>query len=432
VTGLALWFLALLALGVPVALVLGLATTIYLLGSEAIALSVIPQRMFAGLDQFVLMSIPFFILAGFVMNETQLTGRLVQFAHFLVGRWRGGLAQVNVLTSMFFGGITGAATADAAAIGSIMIPAMIKDGYRRDFATAVTVASSLCGPLIPPSIPMLVYGISSGASIGSLFLAGATPGIAIGVAMLGLNRFLLSRMPPREAVDAIPTIASAGRGWVGFLTSLRAALIALAMPVIIVGGVVGGVFTPTESSVAAVLYAVVVGFALRTLEPGALWRLIASAAIVSATIMLIVANANLLGWVLAFERIPQAVAEFFLALTDQRWVFLSLVMLLLIVVGLFLETSGAIIILTPVLLPAAEGFGFDPVHFGVVMVFGLVIGLLTPPVGLCLFVGCSLANISLDQLARAVLPYLALLIVVYLVFAFVPAASLWLPRLVMQ
>jgi len=422
-------FLTLLVLGVPIALVLGIAATVYLVATGAAPLSVVPQRMFAGLDQFVLMSIPFFILSGLLMNEAQLTGRLIQFANYLVGRWRGGLAQVNVLTSMFFGGITGAATADAAAVGSILIPAMVKDGYRRDFSTAVTVASSLCGPLIPPSIPMLVYGISSGTSIGALFLAGATPGLVVGLSLLALNRLLLRRRVVNPSAEPSGGWAERARD---FFASLRVALIALMMPVIIVGGVTGGVFTPTESSVAAVLYAVMVGMGMRTLKLRVLWRQMAIAAVISAAIMLIVANANLLGWVLAFERIPQQVAEMFLAVTDQRWVFLLLVILLLLIVGLFLETSGAIIILTPVLVPAAEAFGFDLVHFGVVIVFGLVIGLLTPPVGLCLFVGCSIGNITLEQLSRAVLPFLAVIVAVYVVFAFVPAGSLWLPRLLLE
>lgn len=418
-------FLALLLLAVPIAFALGIAATAHIVFGDVATLSTVPQRFFAGLDQFVLMSIPFFILAGLLMNEAQLTARLVQFADYLVGRWRGGLAQVNVLTSLFFGGITGAATADTAAVGSILIPAMTQQGYRRDFATAVTVASSICGPLIPPSIPMLVYGISSGSSIGALFLAGATPGVAVAIAILTLNRWRLRNRPPdREA----------GTGGItarvkGFATSLKAALIALAMPLLIVGGVVGGVFTPTESSVAAVLYAIVVGLLMRTLKIRATWRLIVEAAVLSATVMLILAAANLLGWILAFERVPQTVAEMFLGFTDARPVFLLLVMVLLLLVGLFLETSGAIIILTPVLLPAAQAYGIDPVHFGVVIVFGLVIGLITPPVGLCLFVGCSISGLKVHELSRAVLPYIALLVALYALFVFVPAASLWLPRL---
>lgn len=427
-TGLLLWFLGLLAIGVPVAFVLGVATTIYLLTAQAVPLSMIPQRFFAGLDQFVLMSIPFFILSGALMNEAQLTNRLIQFANHLVGRWRGGLAQVSVVSSMFFGGITGAATADVAALGPILIPAMEKQGYRRDFATAVTVASSLCGPLIPPSIPMLVYGISSGASIGALFLAGATPGVVVGLAMLLLNRYLLRNMATGEVIEEPGSWATRGRE---FFSSLRIGLVALLMPVIIVGSVVGGITTPTESAVVAVLYAMSVGLGMRTLKLGAMWRAIAGAALMSSTIMLIVAAANLLGWVLTFERVPQEVASLFLSITDQRWVFLLLVIVLLLIVGLFLETSGAIIILTPVLLPAAEAYGFDVVHFGVVLVFGLLLGLLTPPVGLCLFVGCSIGRVSIEQLFRATAPFLVLLIVVYVFFAFVPVASLWLPRLLM-
>ncbi|RUT34761.1 TRAP transporter large permease [Arsenicitalea aurantiaca] len=420
-------FFGLLVFGVPVAFVLGGAATLYIVLVGGVPLSTVPQRIFAGLDQFVLMSIPFFILAGFLMNEAQLTGRLVQFANYMVGRWRAGLAQVNVVTSLFFGGITGAATADVAAIGPIMIPAMVKQGYSRENATAVTVASSIVGPLLPPSIPMLVYGISSGASIGSLFLAGVTPGLVAGFAMLALNRYLFRHMAP----TAVP-LEGAGSSMAritGFFASLRIALVALAMPLIIVGGVVGGVFTPTESSVAAVLYAGIVGLAMRTMGLRVVARMIGLTAILSATIMLIVAGANLLGWVLAFERVPQAIAEMFLSLTDNRWVFLLMVMAILLVVGLFLETSGAIIILTPVLLPSALAYGFDPIHFGVVIVFGLVIGLITPPVGLCLFVGCSVGGVQLHRLARAVTPYMVLLIVVYAFFAFVPQASTWLPSL---
>ena len=427
-TKISVTFLALLLLSVPVAFILGLAATVFLVVDAGIPLSIIPQRIFAGIDKFVLMSIPFFILAGFVMNEAQLTQRLVQFANHLVGRWRGGLAQVNVVTSMFFGGITGAATADVAAVGSILIPAMLADGYKRDFSCAVTVASSTVGPLIPPSIPMLVYGISSNASIGALFLAGVTPGIAVGLSMLVLNRFLLRRMPVRKPAE----VATGRQRLLGFINSLRIALIALAMPVMIVGGVVGGIFTPTESSVAAVVYAMVVGALMRTVGLGALAGLILKAAIVSAAIMLIVANANLLGWVLAFEQIPQTVAEFFLSLTSIPAVFLVMVMVLLLLVGLFLETSGAIIILTPVLLPAAEQFGFDSLHFGIVMVFGLVIGLITPPVGLCLFIACGIGNVSLHQLSVAVVPYVVLLVALYAVFAFFPQAALWLPDLLMK
>ncbi len=428
-TGLLATFLGLLVLGVPVAFVLGISCTVYLVMSGAVPLSSIPQRFFAGLDQFVLMSIPFFILSGALMNEAQLTGRLIQFADHLVGRWKGGLAQVNVLSSMFFGGITGAATADVAALGPILIPAMVKQGYRRDFATAVTVASSLCGPLIPPSIPMLVYGISSGTSIGALFLAGVAPGVAVGLSMLVLNRFLLRMMPMQNLPFERTTFVAKSRG---FLASFRIALVALFMPVIIVGGVVGGIVTPTESSVVAVLYAMSVGLAMRTLKVRAIWKLVVSASILSATIMLIVATANLLGWVLAYERVPQAVADAFLAVTDSRWVFTLLVMVLLLIVGLFLETSGAIIILTPVLYPAAIAYGIDPVHFGVVIVFGLVIGLLTPPVGLCLFIGCSVGGVTIEQLTRALIPYFLLLILLYAFFAFVPAASLWLPQLFLR
>ena len=421
------WFGALLVVGVPIAFVLGIAATAYLVSVADLPLNVVPRSLFAGVDRFVLMSIPFFILAGLLMNEAQLTSRLIQFANHLVGRWRGGLAQVNVVTSMFFGGITGAASADTAAVGSILIPAMTKAGYRADFATAVTVASSIVGPLIPPSIPMLIYGIASGASIGGLFLAGVTPGFAAGFAMLALNRYLLRDRP---GVEQARLIQEGGIGpTIGFFASLRAALVALAMPIIIVGGVVGGVFTPTESSATAVVYALIAGFALRSLSLGGIRRTLAQTAVLSATVMLIIATANLLGRAFTFEQLPQQLAEFFLSVTDNRFVFLLFVALLLLIIGLFMETSGAIIILVPVLLPTALAYGFDVVHFGVVVVFGLVIGLITPPVGLCLFIGSSIGKVPIHVLSRALLPYIGLLIVLFLIFAFFPAASMWLPNL---
>lgn len=423
------WFLGLLAIGLPVALVLGGTAIVYMTTVADLPLRIVPQRLFAGLDRFILMSIPFFVLAGFLMNEAQLTDRLIRFANLLVGRWRGGLAQVNVVTSMFFGGITGAATADTAAIGTILIPAMEKEGYRSDFAAAVTVSSSIVGPLIPPSIPMLVYGIASNASIGALFLAGLTPGVVVGLALLALNRRLLRNFTPTAASFDSTAVDGVGARLREIVRTVRISLIALVMPVIIVGGIVGGVFTPTESSAVAVIYALVVGLAMGTLTGRSIARTMTTAVVLTAAIMLIIANANLLGWVLAIEQIPQTVSAGFLSLTESRTVFLLIVVVLLLVIGLFLETSGAIIILVPVLLPAAAQYGIDTVHFGVVLVFGLVIGLITPPVGLCLFIGSSIARVPVHTLSRALIPFLAVLIAVYLFFVFVPAASLWLPRL---
>ena len=420
------WFFGLLSLGVPVAFVLGASATLYMLNTGDIPLRVVPARLFAGLDKFVLMSIPFFILGGFLMNEAKLTERLVQFANHLVGRWRGGLAQVNVVTSMFFGGITGAATADTAAIGSIMVPEMVKHGYTRRFATAVTVASSIVGPLIPPSIPMLVYGIAANASIGALFLAGLTPGVIVGLSFLILNRYLLRKMPITVGQSA--DVGSTGR-IVGFFKSFRSAMVALVMPVIIVGGVVGGVFTPTESSAVAVLYALVVGLSMRTLSRDGIIQVVKNTAVLSATVMFVIAAANLMGWVLAFELVPQMAAQAFLSITDSPATFIFMVMILLLVTGLFLETSSAIIILTPVLLPVAKAYGFGDIHFGVVMVFGLVIGLITPPVGLCLFIGSSIGKVPVHVLSRELLPFIGVLIVLYFLFAYVPQVSVWLPQM---
>jgi len=420
---LVLVFLALLLLGVPVALVLAGTGLVYLVISGT-ALTVAPQRMFVAADDFTLMAIPLFILAGYLMNEAGITQRLVRFAVLLLGRINAGLSYANVLVCMVFGGITGVAAAEVAAVATVLIPAMEEDGHDREYATALTLAGSLMGPIIPPSVPLLIYGIQAEVSIGKLFLAGVIPGVLIGLVLLGLNFMLLRRQGFRSRLRHAAGLHG-DRAW----RVVAEALLAVVMPVVVVGGIVAGVFTPTESAGIAVAYALVVGLVVfRTLRLRALPRIFVEAGITSGVVMIIVAASAVLNWVLAYAQVPTAVAQWMLQLTDNPHLFLLLVLLLLLVVGMPLDPVPALIILTPVLLPAARSYGVDLLHFGMVMVFTLVIGLLTPPVGASLFVGSAVSRISLERLSMVVLPFVVVLLGVAVVLTFVPGLSLWLPQ----
>lgn len=422
---LALSFAACLVVGVPVAFSLGAASILYLLVRTDIPLVVVPQRMFAGTDAFILMALPLFILAGNLMTAGRLTAQLVGFATALVGHLRGGLAQVNTVHSMIFGGISGSAVADVAAEGPIILPMMKEDGYDMEYASAVTVATSCMGPIIPPSIPMVVYGVVSGTSIGALFLAGVVPGLLIGVVIMVYNHLVVGRYhrPPAGRARRLFSLME-------ILRTSRTAVPVLLLPVIILVGIVGGVFTPTETAAVAAAYALVVGLAvLRTLRVQDLPRILLDSAILTAAVMILVAMAALFSWIIAAERVPAMIADLFASLSGDRHVFLALVIALLVLFGTVLEPSSAIIILTPVLLPIAVKLGIDPVHFGAVMVIGMVIGLMTPPVGLCLFVVCGLTGLTLERVSRAVLPFVGLMVGILLLVAYVPPLTLWLPRL---
>lgn len=420
--------LVFLALGVPIAIVLGASSLLFLFFRTDLPLVLIPQRMFVGTDVFILMCLPFFILAGLLMNEGGITQRLVRLSQFLVGNLRGSLAQVNVVTSMFFGGITGAAVADTSAVGTVLIPAMVDEGYDSEFAAAVTASSSIIGPIIPPSIPMLVYAFVSDTSVGALFLAGAIPGIVIGFSMIFLNYFLVTRGGRSRPLR----VERRSRAFREMMAILKDGLLALIMPIIIVGGIVGGVFTPTEASAVAVFYAFFVGFFIfREIKLSRLPAIFLQTGILSAVVMFIIATSKVLAWILAFEQIPQQVTNLFLSISGNWVIFLILIIVLLLFVGTFLEPSGALIILVPVLLPTAKAMGFDPVHFGAIMVIGLVIGLITPPVGLCLFVASSISKVTIEKISRACIPFICLLVGVLLLVAFFPSISLWLPRVIM-
>ncbi len=412
-----------LIIGLPVAITLGVSSLVYLLVA-GIPVVVMPQKMYAGMDSFVLLSIPGFILAGKLMNQGGITHRIIRFASALVGWIRGGLGLTNIAASMLFGGITGTAVADAASIGGVMIPGMKKAGYPLDFSAAVTAASSTVGPIIPPSVPMIIVGALSGISVGQMFLAGAIPGILMGVAMM-ITAYIISvrRKFPREP-------------WGGTSEVLRAfggAFWALAMTFLIIYGLLSGLATPTETAVVASIYAFVVGaFVYRELPLRKIPKIIVESAVAAAGILALVGFANVFGWILVSERIPQAIAEGVLSLTQNKFLVILIINLVLLFVGMFMETIAALIILFVPLQQLAQAVGIDPVHFATFAVLNLMIGLTTPPVGVCLFVCSGIAREPLTRVIAAIFPFLVTNILVLLLVSYIPAISTWLPTVLMR
>jgi C4-dicarboxylate transporter DctM subunit len=420
-------FTVLLLLGTPIAFCIGISALAGLLQLGDIPLLLLPHMMFQGTDSFPLLAVPFFVLAGALMNAGGITRRLVDFANLLVGHVRSGLALVNVVASMFFAGVTGAAVADTSAIGSVLIPAMAEEGYELDFSAAITAASSTMGPIIPPSIPMIIYGVSAEQSIGALFLAGIIPGLLIGLALMAVAYFSGDRQTSgfSETRKAV--------GWRQLLSGGKDALLALFMPAFILGGILAGIFTPTEAAAISVLYAFVVGrFVYGELNLRQLPELIKESLVITAVIMFIIANAAVFGWLVAALQMPQKVITILTATVSSRWLILIMINLFLLLVGTFMETTASLIILTPVLLPLAKQIGLDPIHFGAIMVLNLVIGLTTPPLGVCLFVSSGIAGISLEKISRAMIPFLLAAILVLLLVTYIPMLSMWIPQMYLQ
>jgi tripartite ATP-independent transporter DctM subunit len=414
--------LVFLAAGVPIVFAIGLASLAGILALPHVPLILIPNRMFSGMDSFPLMAIPFFLLAGELMNVGGITMRIVRFANALVGHIRGGLAQANIVASMFFAGITGSALADAAAIGSILIPAMREEGYDEDFSAAVTASAALMGPIIPPSITMVIFGVTASVSIGGLFMAGLVPGVLIGLSLMGVAYAIARRRRYPKAARMV----TAGE----FVRRLKDAALALLTPVIILGGILGGVMTPTEAAAVAVFYALFLGiYVFRVLA----WRqvpiLLLRTGIVTGFIMIIVATANVFAWLLATEQVPQQLSRAFLTISREPWVVLLVVNVFLLVVGALMDTSAAIIILVPVLLPLVTGVGIDPLHFGLVMCINLILGMATPPFGVVLFLVSNMTKLSLERLVRAMWPFLAVELAILLLVTYVPAIALFVPRM---
>ena len=411
-------FIGGLIVGLPVAIALGLSSLAYIL-MAGLPPVVMPQKMYAGMDVFVLLSIPGFILAGNLMNRGGITLRIIRFANALVGWVRGGLGLTNIAASMLFGGITGTAVADAASIGGVMIPGMKKAGYPADFSAAVTAASSTVGPIIPPSVPMIIVGALSGISVGQMFLAGAVPGILMGLAMM-ITAVIVSRRKgfPKHAWG----------GWGEVVRAFGGAFWALAMTFLIIYGLLSGLATPTDTAVVASVYAFMVGaFVYRELPIRRVPAILIDSAVSAAGILALVGFANVFGWILVSEQIPQAIAQGVLEATENPILVILLINLMLLFVGMFMETIAALIILFVPLLSLATAVGIDPLHFATFAVLNLMIGLTTPPVGVCLFVCAGIARLPLGPVVRAVTPFLISNILVLLAVSYFAPLATWLP-----
>ncbi|WP_240374698.1 TRAP transporter large permease [Bacillus piscicola] len=412
-------FLVLIFINVPISIALGTASLLFFLVSGSFPLELIPQRMFAALDSFPLMAAPFFILAGKLMEHGGISQRLIDFAQNLVGQMRGGLAHVGIVTCIFFAALSGSGSATTAAVGSILIPYMVKEGYDRAFSTAVQAAGGTTGIVIPPSVPLILYGVSAGVSVSSLFIAGIIPGILVGLSLI-LVSYVVSVIKGYKGTQEKMNVKK-------LALSFKSAFLSLLMPVIILGGIYGGIFTPTEASVVAVVYGFFVGFFVyRQISFAVLRKILVSSVVTTSVILLLISTASLFGMILTRQRIPQAVAESFMDSPLTPIVIILLVNLFLLIVGTFMETIASIIILTPILLPVVTSIGMDPVHFGIVMIVNLSIGLITPPVGINLFVGSQVGEVAYEKLVRAIMPFLFMMIADVLIITFIPQISLFL------
>ncbi len=420
---LALTFVVLLALGVPIAIAIGIAgAAALLLAVEPLAaLTTLAQQLATGLDSFALLAIPFFILSGQLMNRGGIARRLVELGKALVGMLPGGLVYVNIVACVLFGAISGSAVAAAAAIGGFMIPLMAREGYNREYSTAVNVTSATTGLIIPPSNILIVYSLASGGtSIAALFLAGYVPGLLVGgLLMLVAGAMALARGYP----------VAGGVGWRELLRRFLAALPSLALIVIVIGGIVAGVFTATEAAGVAVLYAFVLAVGIyREIRWPEVPGVLLEAAATSGVVLLLIGTSMGMSWVMAFENLPQSVAAALLALAESKVAILLLINLILLAVGTFMDMTPAVLIFTPIFLPVVTELGVDPVHFGIIMVLNLCIGLCTPPVGSVLFVGCSVAGTRLHRVLRYLWPLYLAMIAAAVAVTLLPGLSLWLPR----
>lgn len=414
-------FFVLLLIGVPIFVALGGASLFYTAFLSNIPDFVVLHRMAGGVDSFPLLAVPFFILAGNLMNTAGITNRIFDFAAAAVGWLRGGLGHVNVVGSIIFAGMSGTAVADAGGLGNIEIKAMRDHGYDHGFSVGITAASSTIGPIIPPSLPLVVFGVMANVSIGQLFAAGIVPGLVVALALM----IYVSWYARRNGIGRDQNFRLAGLGG-----SFLRAVPALLTPVIIIGGMISGAFTPTEAAVAACAWALVLGlFLYRSLTFRQFYRITLETIETTAGVLIIVGAASLFGWVLTTTRVTEAVTTALLSVTSDPLMLLLIINLVLLVVGCFMETIAAISILVPILMPAVTQAGIDPVHFGIVMVLNLMIGLLTPPMGMVLFVLSRVGKLSFDRTVMAVLPFLVPLLLVLVLISAFPAITLWLPTL---
>ena len=410
-----------LVIGVPIAICIGLAVIATILFDGQLPLTILYQQTYQGLDSFTLLALPLFILAGDLMGRVGIIDDLLGVCEVFLGRVRGSLAHANILGSMLFAGISGSATADTAAIGGVLIPAMVKQGYDADFTVGVTASSSVIGPIIPPSIGFVLYGSTMMVSISALFVAGVVPGIMLGIALM-IPTAYMSHKRNYPKTDKRYTLKQ-------IVKALVRGIPAVIMPLIILGGILGGIFTPTEAAAAAVIYALLIGaFYYRSLN----WKLtcecITQAMIGCGAVLLIVGLSYPFGGLVAMTQIPQAISEFLMGFTSSKYVLLLLINVFLLAMGCVMESNAILLICAPVLAPIAIAFGVDPVHFGVIFVLNIIIGLATPPFGMCLFIATGIAKIPLSKSMIAIIPFCIAEVIVLLLITYIPELCLFLPR----
>jgi C4-dicarboxylate transporter, DctM subunit len=416
-------FVGFLVLGIPIAFAMGLSGVLALVVASDLSLVVVPQRMYSSLDSFSLLAVPLFVVAGELMSTGGITERIVHFSRVGVGHLKGGLAQANVVANMFMSALSGSAVADLVAVGSIMIPAMTKEGYRKDYSVAVTSCAALLGPIIPPSIVAVIYGSLTGTSIGALFVAGVIPGIVAGLGLMVLARLLAHRGGAR----ALPRAS-----WSEFGRSGVSAAPALMVPVIILGGILGGVFTPTEAGAVAALYALLYGIVRRRHSVKGTYALLLSASITTASALITLGGASIFSYVLISGGFAQATLDTLLSLTSERHMAMLLLMIGLFILGLAVEPIPALIMVVPVIIPAVQHYGINEIQFGMAAIMMLVLGSLTPPIGVLAMIACRMANLEYGKSLGMLTPFMLWWTFVTLLVAFIPELTLWLPSMVMQ
>jgi C4-dicarboxylate transporter DctM subunit len=415
--------IGLFAIGVPISIAMGVAGFSAILLGGGIPMEITAQRFVTGVDSFPLLAVPFFILAGALMSTGGITTRLVRLANAVVGHLTGGLGHVVVVTNMIMAGMSGSATADAAATGSVLIPAMIRAGFDRAFSAAVTASASTIGPIIPPSIPFVILGVLTNVSVGRLFLGGAIPGLLMGLYLMVVVYFVSKRRGYAKGERA-----TAGN----LLSAFKAAIPALMLPVIIMWGILGGAVTPTEASVLAVLYALLVGtLVYRELNLASIAQALGEAALTTGVVMFIVAGASLLSWILAREQAGPLLVNWVKSVSTNKFLLLLIINIILLILGCFFETLSLMILIVPILFPLIRALGINEVHFGVVFVLNLMIGLITPPVGMCMFIACTVAKITVVDFGREIPLFVVALVLVLLAITYIPQLVLFLPNLLM-
>jgi tripartite ATP-independent transporter DctM subunit len=415
-------WLVVILLGLPLYSAMGLAAFAFVLFG-GLSGSIVPQKMAQAMNSFPLVAAPLFVLMGSILGAARLTDRIVRFASSIVGALRGGYAHASILSSMIFAGMVGSAVADAAGTGAVEVRAMKKAGYRPETAAAISAAAATIGPIIPPSLPMVIYGVSADASIGRLFLAGVIPGVLMGVSLM----IMVAIIAPRQGLPK-----GSWGGLCNVWDAFKDAVWALLTPVILLGGMFSGLFTPTEAAAVADIYALFLGFVVyRTLRVKDLPAILINCAETTGIVMVLVMVAGALGWCMSISRIPQTLAPMMVAAIHSPLVFLLVSNVILLLVGCFMEALAAMLILIPILVPAAIGFGIDPVQFGLIMIFNLILGTIHPPIGVVLFVMSRIAEVTFEQISRAILPWLVPLLLVLAAITVWPPLTLWLPGLVM-